>query len=47
MLKQSNPEHSSSLNADYFFARASLRRFGKSEEIADVAVFLACAESSR
>jgi len=46
MLQESNPDDSSSFDAEYFFARAPLRRFGRPDEIAHVALFLACDESS-
>ena len=46
MLQQSNPDDSSSFDAEYFFARAPLRRFGRPDEIAKAALFLAGDESS-
>ena len=46
MLKESNPDDPSAFDAEYFFARAPLRRFGRPEEVANVALFLASDESS-
>jgi NAD(P)-dependent dehydrogenase (short-subunit alcohol dehydrogenase family) len=46
MLKESNPDDASAFDAEYFFARAPLRRFGRPDEIARLALFLACDESS-
>jgi NAD(P)-dependent dehydrogenase (short-subunit alcohol dehydrogenase family) len=46
MLKESNPEDPAAFDAEYFFARAPLRRFGRPEEVANVALFLASDESS-
>lgn len=45
MVKASNLDNPD-FDADFFFSRAPLRRFGRPEEIANLAVFLASEESS-
>lgn len=45
MVKASNLDNPD-FDAEYFFSRAPLRRFGRPEEVANLAVFLASDESS-